>query len=123
MKKITLSLLGLFFFIINLSAQTTIKETFESGLPTSAPSNETAVTLSTGSWKLNGTFGKSDNGSNRLAMNTNGYAITPVLNKPTSLSFTHRGSGSGKVITVYKSIDIEKHEYLKDEDRCFFPQP
>ena len=105
MRKITLFFLGIFFLIVSVSAQTTIKETFESGLPTSAPSTETAVTLSTGSWKLNGTFGKSDNGSNRLAMNTNGYAITPVLNKPTSLSFTHRGSGSGKVITVYKSID------------------
>ena len=103
MKKITLSLLGLLFFVGIASAQ--ITENFETGLPTSAPSSETTVTLSTGSWKINGTFGKVDNGSTRLAMNTNGYAITPAIDKPTSLSFSHRGSGSGKILTVYKSVD------------------
>ena len=98
-----------FILLISLtglvSAQTTITENFDTGLPTSAPSSETSATLSSGIWKLNGTFGKSDNGSMRLAMNTNGYAITPAINKPTSVSFVHRGSGSGKVITVYKSIN------------------
>jgi hypothetical protein len=38
-------------------------------------------------------------------MNTAGYAITPAIDKPVSLSFTHRGSGSGKVLTVEKSIN------------------
>lgn len=88
-----------------INAQITITENFESGLPTSAPTTETAYTLSSGSWKLKGTFGKSDNGSLRLAMNTNGYAITPEINKPTNLSFNHRGSGSGKVLKVQKSVD------------------
>lgn len=88
-----------------LSAQTTLTENFESGLPAAAPSSETTVNLASGSWRLNGTFGKTDNGSTRLAMNTNGYAISPVLNKPVSVSFSHRGSGSGKVLTVYKSTN------------------
>ncbi len=103
MKKITLSLLGLLFFAGIVSAQ--ISETFETGMPTSAPSSETAATLASGIWKLNGVAGKADNGSNRAAMNTNGYLISPAIDKPTSVSFVHRGSGSGKVITVYKSID------------------
>lgn len=103
MKKITLSLLGLLFFVGMVSAQ--FSETFETGMPASAPSSETTALLASGTWKINGVFGKSDNGSNRLAMNTNAYAITPAIDKPLSLSFSHRGSGSGKILTVYKSID------------------
>ena len=104
MKRLSLFILSIFFSYI-LFAQTNFTENFETGLPTSAPSSENSVTLSSGSWKINGTFGKSDNGSNRLAMNTNGYAITPAIDKPTSLSFVHRASGSGKVLTVYKSTN------------------
>ncbi|MFV0472196.1 MAG: right-handed parallel beta-helix repeat-containing protein [Paludibacteraceae bacterium] len=86
-------------------AQTSTTENFESGLPTSAVSSETPVTLSSGTWKINGAYGKSDNGSVRLAMNTNGYAVTPTIDKPTSVSFNHRGSGSGKIVTIQKSTD------------------
>ncbi|MFM2291431.1 MAG: hypothetical protein RIS29_1244 [Bacteroidota bacterium] len=103
MKKITLFLLGILFSVVSVSSQ--ISETFESGMPTAAPSSETPATLASGIWKFNGVYGKSDNGSNRAAMNTNGYLISPAIDKPTSVSFVHRGSGSGKVITVYKSID------------------
>ena len=103
MKKITLTILGLLFFVGFASAQ--FSETFETGMPTTAPSSQTNASLTSGVWIINGTFGKSDNGSNRLAMNTNGYAITPAIDKPVSLSFSHRGSGSGKVLTVFKSID------------------
>lgn len=104
MKRILPLLIGLMFSGF-VCAQTTITENFETGLPASAPSSETNATLSSGVWKINGTFGKTDNGSTRLAMNTNGYAITPAINKPVSISFTHRGSGSGKIITVYKSTN------------------
>ncbi len=56
MKKLLLLGIALIFsFAIN--AQNTITENFESGLPTSAPSNETTATLSSGIWKLKGTFG------------------------------------------------------------------
>lgn len=103
MKKLTLSLMGLLFFVGIISAQ--ISETFETGMPTSAPSSETSATLASGVWKLNGVFGKSDNGSMRAAMNTNGYMISPAVDKPVSVSFSHRGSGSGKILTVAKSID------------------
>lgn len=104
MKRILPLLMGLMFSGF-VCAQTTITENFETGLPASAPSSETNATLSSGVWKINGTFGKTDNGSTRLAMNTSGYAITPTINKPVSISFTHRGSGSGKIITVYKSTN------------------
>jgi pectate disaccharide-lyase len=105
MKRVFILLSAIYLSISFINAQTSISETFESGLPISASSSETLVTLSSGSWKINGAFGKTDNGSTRLAMNTNGYAITPAINKPSSLSFVHRGSGSGKVLTVYKSTD------------------
>ena len=104
MKKITLTFLGLVCILLSVASQT-ITENFETGLPASAPGSETTASLSTGTWKINGVFGKVDNGSTRLSMNTNGYAITPAIDKPTTLSFNHRGSGSGKVLTVYKSID------------------
>ena len=103
MKRIT-SLFSLLFVTGVLFAQS-FSETFETGLPTSAPATETTATLTTGVWKLKGTFGKVDNGSTRLAMNTAGYAITPAIDKPISLSFNHRGSGSGKILTVEKSIN------------------
>jgi len=103
MKKITLLLMGLLFFVGIAYSQ--VSETFETGMPTSAPSTETTATLTSGTWKLNGVYGKSDNGSNRAAMITGGYMISPAIDKPTSVSFNHRGSGSGKVITVYKSVD------------------
>ena len=80
-------------------------ENFESGLPTSAPSSETSVTLSSGDWKIKGVYGKKDNNSMRLTMSTNGYAITPVLDRPGSISISHRGSGNGKKLEVEKSTD------------------
>jgi hypothetical protein len=100
----------IFIFIILfpflVSAQTvSINENFETGLPASAPSSETSVTLSSGVWKINGVSGGTDNGSVRMRMNGNGTAITPLINKPVSVSFDHRGSGSGKILTVSKSID------------------
>lgn len=101
--KLSFTLLSFLFCSSLLTAQ--VNETFEIGMPASAPSTETSATLASGVWKLNGVYGKADNGSNRATMNTNGYMISPPIDKPTSLSFSHRGSGSGKIITVYKSID------------------
>lgn len=104
--KLTVFLLCSLFFITSVRSQTvTLNEDFQTGLPTSAPTVETSVTLSSGIWRLQGSFGGSDNGSVRLRMNTNGYAITPSINKPVSVSFDHRGSGSGKVLTVDKSVN------------------
>ncbi len=91
--------------IVNVFSQNTINEKFETGLPSSAPSTETTYNLSSGSWKIKGAYMKSDNGSNRLAMNTSAYAISPPLSKPISISFFHRGSGSGKIVSVEKSTD------------------
>lgn len=103
------NLLFLFFFVqlsFFAGAQTlTLTENFETGLPASASSSETSVALSSGVWKINGASGGSDNGSVRLRMSSNATAITPPINKPVSVSFDHRGSGSGKVLTVSKSAD------------------
>lgn len=103
-KKHLITFSGLLFSLI-LFSQITITENFETGLPGSASSSETTYNLNSGSWRITSAYVKADNGSNRLAMNTSGYAITPSLNKPVSLSFTHRGSGSGKILTVEKSTN------------------
>ena len=104
MKKI-LSTLAMLLVVIGAVADDKLSENFESGLPTSAPSNETTVTLASGEWKIKGVYGKSDNNSKRLAMNNNGYAITPVLCQPGKVTFSHRASGSGKKLVVEKSTD------------------
>lgn len=82
-----------------------LKENFDSGLPSSAHSSETSVTLASGTWHIKGVNVKSDNGSNRAAMSNNGYLITPVLSQPGRVSFKHRASGSGKKLVVEKSLD------------------
>ncbi|MDL2242006.1 T9SS type A sorting domain-containing protein [Bacteroidales bacterium OttesenSCG-928-L03] len=106
MKQITLLFTCIFAFSFwGIAQNTALDEKFETGLPSSAPSTETSYTLSSGTWKIKGVSGKSDNGSIRAAMAGSGYMITPPIDKPTQISFTHRGSGNGKVLTVEKSID------------------
>jgi hypothetical protein len=87
------------------AADDSLKEDFETGLPTSAPSSETSVTLASGSWRVKGVCVKSDNGSKRAAMSGNGYLVTPTLSQPGRVSFKHRASGSGKKLQVEKSVD------------------
>ena len=80
-------------------------ENFETGLPTSAPSSETTAELSSGVWTFKGVCAKKDNGSQRAAMSTNAYLITPSLSQPQRISFKHRASGNGKTLLVEKSTD------------------
>ena len=87
-------------------ADDTFKEDFDSGLPTSASSSETSVTLSSGIWRIKSVLGKKDSNNIRALFNANGaYLITPALNQPGRVTFNHRSSGAGKKITVEKSID------------------
>ena len=87
-------------------ADETFTEDFESGLPTSASSTEATVTLSSGTWRIKSVMGKKDNNSMRAMFNANGaYLITPALNQPGRVTFSHRSSGAGKKITVEKSTD------------------
>ena len=86
-------------------AEDKLTENFESGLPASAPSAETSVTLASGTWKLKGVNGKKDNNSMRAAMSTNGYLVSPTLCQPGRVTFSHRGSGNGKKLVVEKSTD------------------
>lgn len=105
MKKLNL----LFTFLIVTVctfADNNFKEDFESGLPTSASSSETSVTLSSGTWRIKSVSGKKDNNSMRALFTTNGaYLITPALNQPGRVTFNHRSGGAGKKITVEKSAD------------------
>lgn len=83
-----------------------LEESFDSGLPSSAPSAETSVTLSSGGWRVKGVYSKSDNGSLRATMSSTGaYLITPPLCQPGRVTFKHRASGSGKKLVVEKSTD------------------
>ena len=106
-KQLFTSLLFILLFLpfSRVSAQGTFSENFESGLPTSAPSVETAVKLASGTWQIKGVYGKKDNNSQRLTMTTNGYAVTPALRQPGTVTFSHRASGSGKKLLVEKSVD------------------
>ena len=105
MKKfITMSMM-LFCAFVAQAASADFKEDFESGLPTSAPSSETSVTLSSGVWKIKGVYGKKDNNSMRATMSSGGYLVTPALNQPGKVTFYHRASGSGKKLLVEKSTD------------------
>ena len=104
MKKLT-ALLTMLLVVATTYADDQFTERFESGLPSSAPSAETTVKLSSGTWTLKGVYGKKDNNSLRATMQGGGYLVTPVLSQPGRVSFTHRGSGNGKKLTVEKSVD------------------
>lgn len=107
MKRLNVFILLFIFTYATIQADTVVlSETFESGLPVSAPSSATSATLTSGTWTLTGVYGKTDNGSTRACMSsTGGYLMTPAIDKPTLLTFNHRGSGSNKVLTVEKSIN------------------
>ena len=100
-----LFILGLLLLAMSNVWAESLKEGFESGMPTSAPSTETEVTLASGTWRIKGVYVKSDNGSKRATMSGNGYVITPVLNQPGKVTFNHRASGNGKKLLVEKSTD------------------
>ncbi|MCH5306480.1 MAG: hypothetical protein J1E37_00265 [Prevotella sp.] len=105
MKKLTVLCLLFAMAVGAIAADDKLTENFETGLPSSAPSSETTVTLSSGQWRIKGVNGKTDNGSYRAAMSSNGYLITPALNQPGKVTFYHLASGSGKKLIVEKSLD------------------
>ena len=78
MKRIYMLLV---FLLVNACAfATDLKEDFETGLPTSAPSAETTVTLGSGDWKIKGVYAKKDNNSVRATMSSAGsYLITKIV--------------------------------------------
>ncbi|MCX7985141.1 MAG: right-handed parallel beta-helix repeat-containing protein [Bacteroidetes bacterium] len=93
-----------------LSAQTTLTESFESGTPTSAPSSPTSAELSSGTWifykaarsstKNSGVYGVSLSSSS----SDPGYVITPPFSTIGTLTLYARAGGSGKTITIQKSV-------------------
>ena len=106
MKRLSFFLTILLGVSLQAIAAAKLTEGFNSGLPASAPSSETTVTLTSGDWKIKGAYGKTDNGSLRLTMSATGsYAVTPVLCQPGNITFSHRASGSGKKLLVEKSVD------------------
>ncbi len=104
MEKL-LSFILMLFCSSMVQAGVVLTEDFETGLPLSAPSSETQATLASGSWLIKGVCAKSDNGSKRASMSSNGFLVTPVLDQPGRVSFKHRASGSGKKLKVEKSLD------------------
>ncbi|MBR1547288.1 MAG: hypothetical protein IJ637_00985 [Prevotella sp.] len=90
---------------ITAEAADELKENFETGMPSSAPSSETTAALSSGEWRIKGVAGKKDNNSMRAAMSGGGYLVTPVLCQPGRVTVSHRASGSGKQLVVEKSTD------------------
>lgn len=104
MKKL-LSFMLMLFSVTMVHAGDVLSENFETGLPSSAPSSETQVSLASGTWLIKGVYAKSDNGSKRATMGSNAYLITPVLEQPGRVTFKHRASGSGKKLKVEKSVD------------------
>lgn len=105
MKKHLFTIALLLVACLTKAADNSLKEDFESGLPSSAPSAETSVALASGTWLVKGVYVKSDNGSKRATMNNNGYLVTPTLMQPGKVTFKHRASGSGKQLVVEKSLD------------------
>lgn len=102
MKRIFTTALVLFMTILCMKAAT-LTENFDTGMPSSGTTGE--VTLPSGTWQFNKVYGKTDNGSMRACMPSGSSMITPAIDKPTSVTFNHRASGSGKVIIVEKSTD------------------
>lgn len=100
-----IAVLSMLLCIAVAQAADTLKETFETGLPSSAPSAETTVSLASGTWKVKGVAAKKDNNSMRAAMSAQGYLVTPVLCQPGRVSLKHRASGNGKKLVIEKSTD------------------
>ncbi len=104
LKRSLLSVVLLFVAAVVFAANS-LKESFETGMPSSSPLSEVTVALSSGEWHIKGVYAKNDNGSKRACMTENSYLVTPVLNQPGRVSFVHRASGSGKKLLVEKSVD------------------
>lgn len=105
MKQL-LSVIVMSLLTMSAWAASSLTENFETGLPSSAPAQETAVSLASGTWRIMGVQGKKDNNSIRATISRNeGYLISPVLCQPGDITLRHRASGNGKVLLVEKSTD------------------
>jgi hypothetical protein len=114
MAKLKFTVL-IYLFLYSIGLSQTLNEDFEVGLPTSAPTTETAYTLSSGTWLLkyaykgtNSSYICSDGGIADLRMLKDilgsGYAITPILSGGVGTVTFKEGRGS-RTITVQKSTD------------------
>jgi pectate disaccharide-lyase len=105
-RKNTLVALALLFFLFSGLASAQIVEGFESGLPTTKVTTETAVTLGSGIWTLNnGVQGTNKySGSYALTLSSGGYITTPVLDHVISISYYVKPSGSSTA-TLMKSVN------------------
>lgn len=97
------------FCCMALSA-TNFTEDFNTGLPSSASAVESEVNLPSGTWKVKNVYGYTGNGATSARMTASGASLTtPYINKPSSISFTHKASGSYKDLILQKSIDKGLH--------------
>jgi hypothetical protein len=98
-------LLLLFLFISTGLQANSLQENFEQGLPAQAPSTATQVNLTSGSWTIKGVIAYQSSGNTSARMSTDAYLVLPYLNNPTSISFSHKASGSYKTLLLEKSSD------------------
>jgi len=101
---------ALFLFLTNNLTAQTLTEGFETGLPTSGSSTVQNYTLSSGVWTIlkGASSGTSHSGSFALKLSSGNttptYAIAPVLNAVSKVSFWAKGS-STSTVTILKSVN------------------
>ncbi len=106
MKKATTFLFVILLISLSEITFAQITEGFETGLPSSAPSTETQVTLSSGVWIIYKAASNTDKyaGSFCCSISSTGYIISPAFSGVTSISFYAKVSGSS-TIKVQKSVN------------------
>ncbi len=107
MKQLyTLFLAMSLLLLFSASVQAQILEGFETGLPTTAPTVETDVTLGSGTWSLMGGVRSTNHyaGTYGLRLSKNGYITTPVLSNVISISYYIKPSGASTA-TLQKSVN------------------
>ena len=104
MKKLTTLCLLLMVALMMQAAETDFTEDFNSLVNGTSYSGN--VTLSSGTWSMNGITGnKSSNVTSAKFNTSNAYMISPAIDKPAKVSFSYRSGGSNKPVTVSYSTD------------------
>lgn len=106
MQKIATRVFIILFLSLSGITFAQITEGFEAGLPSSAPSTETQVTLGSGVWTIYKAVSNTDKyaGTYCCSISSTGYIISPAFSGVTSISFYAKVSGSS-TIKVQKSVN------------------
>jgi hypothetical protein len=92
LKKLRLLLLLMISpFVLVGQLSTLVNENFASGIPAS--------------WQSSGASTTANNGKTCVSMASSGFVSTVTIDKPGAVSFSHRASGNGKILSVQKSVN------------------